>query len=163
MRKSILGPEPASTAPTDARNHAWLDLEHLARVEVTSEDELFPIEHALGLEVTTGWRAANPGPQSVRILFDTPQTIRQVDLHIVDRAAERTQELALYAGPSPDDLREVLRQQFTFSPAGSTEEVEHYSVDLTGVIVLDLRIDPDRSHDPAQSINYATLQSLRIA
>ena len=50
----------------------WLDLEEIARVEITSEDPAFPIEHALGKDVTTGWRASTTGPQIVRLLFDAP-------------------------------------------------------------------------------------------
>jgi hypothetical protein len=56
-----------------------------------------------------------------------------------------------------------VRQQFTFSPGGSTEEIEDYTVALDGVTVMELKIDPDRSHDPQQSRNYASLQSLRLA
>ncbi len=29
--------------------------------------------------------------------------------------------------------------------------------------MLELRIDPDRSHDPAQSQSYASLKSLKLA
>ena len=38
---------------------------------------------------------------------------------------------------------EVVRQQWNFSPHGTTEEIEDYTVDLSGVTVLELRIDPD--------------------
>jgi hypothetical protein len=159
MRKSILDPTeqiPADTAP-------WLDLERLARVEVTSEDDLFPIENALAQRITTGWRASTTGPQTIRLLFDQPVSVRRLEIHIVERAAERTQEFAVYAGPSIDDLREVVRQQFTFSPGGSTEEIEQYTVTLDAVRVLDLRLDPDRAHHASDSINYASLVALRIA
>ena len=61
------------------------------------------------------------------------------------------------------ELREVVRQQFTFSPGGSTEETEDFTVSLDGVTVMELKIDPDRSHDPKQSQSYASLQSLRLA
>ena len=61
------------------------------------------------------------------------------------------------------DLHEVVRQQWNFSPHGTTEELEDYTVDLSGVTAVELRIDPDRSHDPTQSQNYASLQSLKLA
>jgi hypothetical protein len=57
----------------------------------------------------------------------------------------------------------VMRQQWTFSPQGTVEELEDYAVDLHGVTVVELRIDPDRSHDPAASQSYASLQSVRMA
>jgi hypothetical protein len=159
MRKSIL----ASTGVAADSSHAdWLDLEKIAQVEISSEDASLPIEHALGKAATTGWRAAGTGPQVIRLKFDTPQPIRRIHLHFVDQAAERSQEFAVFAG-SGAELREVVRQQWSFSPHGSTEEIEDYNVTLDGVTTLELRIDPDRSHDPKQSQNYASLQSLRLA
>jgi hypothetical protein len=60
-------------------------------------------------------------------------------------------------------LKEVVRQQWSFSPYGSTEEIEDYTVNLSGITTLEVRIDPDRSHDPKQSQAYASLQSLKLA
>ena len=71
MRKSIVTPENTRAVPAEG---PWLDLEKIAHVEITSEDANFPIEHALGAAATTGWRAAVPGPQVIRLLFDAPQT-----------------------------------------------------------------------------------------
>jgi hypothetical protein len=140
----------------------WLDLEKIAVAEISSEDPDFPIEHALGEAVTTGWRAAGPGPQRIRLLFDQPQSLRRIQLHFVDRTSERSQEFALMAMVG-DELREVVRQQWNFSPQGTTEEIEDYNVELNGVTALELRIDPDRSHDPKQSRHVASLQQLRLA
>jgi len=159
MRKSIIAPNVATSAPIAG---PWRDLERIARVEITSETEGFPIEHALGKTVTTGWRAAVPGPQVIRLHFDEPLAIRRIQLHFVDRASERSQEFAVFAG-SGKELREVVRQQWNFSPNGTTEEIEDYTVELQGVTMLELRIDPDRSHDPALSQSYASLQSLKLA
>jgi hypothetical protein len=158
MRKSILTPA-ASTAVQ--KRELWRDLERIARAEITSEDPLFPIEHALGKASTTGWRAASPGPQVIRLHFDEPQTIRRIQLHFVD-PADRSQEFVLLAGTGPE-LREIVRQQWNFSPQGASEELEDYDVHLDGITTLELRIDPDRSHDPTQSQAYASLQSLKFA
>jgi hypothetical protein len=159
MRKSIVSPSPVTATPI---RDNWRELERIARVEITSEDEAFPIEHALVQTPTTGWRAAETGPQLIRLHFDEPLTIRRIQLRFVESAAERSQEFAIFAG-SGTELREVVRQQFSFSPGGSTEEIEDYTVALDGVTVLELKIDPDRSHDPKLSQNYASLQSLRLA
>src|SRR5216684_7690944 len=40
-------------------------------------------------------------------------------------------------------FQEILRPQWSFSPHGSTSEVEHYQVDLDGVAVLELALKPD--------------------
>ena len=159
MRKSIVSPSPVAATPI---RDLWRDLVRIARVEITSEDEAFPIEHALGKTETTGWRASGTGPQIIRMHFDEPITIHRIHLHFVEKSTERSQEFAIFAG-SGTELREVVRQQFTFSPGGSTEETEDYTVSLDGVTVMELKIDPDRSHDPKQSQNYASLQSLRLA
>ncbi len=89
-------------------------------------------------------------------------TIKRMHLHFVDKASERSQEFAVFAGAGTE-LKEVVRQQWTFSPQGSTEEIEDYPVNLSGITTLELRIDPDRSHDPKQSQEYASLQSLKLA
>jgi hypothetical protein len=159
MRKSIVSP---SSAAAVEKREVWRDLERIARVEITSEDEHFPIEHALSKTETMGWRAAGTGPQVIRMHFDEPQAIRRIQLHFVEKAAERSQEFAVYAGVGTE-LREVVRQQWSFSPHGSTEEIEDYTVNLDGVTTLELRIDPDRSHDPKASQHYASLQSLKLA
>jgi hypothetical protein len=159
MRKSIVSPSAVAATPI---SDLWRDLERIARVEISSEDEQFPIEHALGKKVTTGWRAAETGPQLIRLHFDEPLNIKRLRLHFVDKTSERSQEFAVYAG-SGAELKEVVRQQWSFSPNGSTEEIEEYTVNLSGITTLELRIDPDRSHDPKMSRQYASLQSLRLA
>jgi len=159
MRKVVMT-ESAGEAPQQPES--WLHLEKIASVEISSEDASFPIEHALAEVGTGGWRASAPGPQRIRLIFDRPQTIRRIQLHFVEKEAERSQEFWLLAMVG-DELRDVVRQQWNFSPRGTTEEREDYKVELTGVSALELRIDPDRSHDPQQSRSVATLESLRLA
>jgi hypothetical protein len=159
MRKSIVSPSAVAQAPI---SDLWRDLERIARVEISSEDAAFPIEQALGKKETTGWRAAETGPQLIRMHFDEPLNIKRLRLHFVDKTTERSQEFAVFAG-SGHELKEVVRQQWSFSPYGSTEEVEEYVVNLSGITTLELKIDPDRSHDPKMSQAYASLQSLKLA
>ena len=159
MRKSIVSPSAVAQTPI---SDLWRELERIARVEISSEDPQFPIENALGKKVTTGWRAAAMGPQLIRLHFDEPLNIKRLQLHFVDKTAERSQEFAVYAGTG-SELKEVVRQQWSFSPHGSTEEIEDYTVNLSGITTLEVRIDPDRSHDPKQSQHYASLQSLKLA
>jgi hypothetical protein len=166
MRKSLIEvkavPEIQDTNPG-----AWLDLHQLATVEITSEDPLFPIEHALGPvsgpAISAGWRASSKGPQVIRLNFDAPTAIHRIQLHFVEPVAERSQEFALYARGGNDSMREIVRQQFSFSPRGATGETEDYTVDLSAITSLELRIDPDRAHDPAHSEHFAALASLRLA
>ena len=159
MRKSVIS---NSGPAAKALHKEWKDLNRIARAEMTSEDAQFPIENALGRGETKGWRAATTGKQIIRLMFDEPQTIRRIHLHFVEREIERSQEFALFAGWE-GEMREVVRQQWSFSPSGSAEEIEDYAVELDGIRTLELRIDPDRSHDPNSSKTYASLQEMKVA
>ena len=162
MRKEIVGSHSEETSQSENEGATWLSVETAARVEVSSEDGRFPVENALVLQNTDGWRAAVTGPQTLRLVFDRPQTLSRIHIKIVERAAERSQEMTLRAGSRPDDLREIVRQQFTFSPSGTTEETEDYAVTLNNILIVELKIDPDRSHDPKASTNYASIAALRL-
>ena len=159
MLKSIISRNDV----TQSDQPVWLDLVRIARAEITSENDLFPIEHALGQAISTGWRSADPGPQVIRLVFEHPIDVRRIYIHVIERAAERTQEFALYAETADRGLHEVRRQQFTFSPHGSTEEIEDFTVDLRHLKFIELRIDPDRSHKPSASQNYASLSGFKLA
>jgi hypothetical protein len=157
MRKSILS-QPAADAAVSSAGE-WLDLQELASVEISSEDAQHPFENALPGGKSGGWRAAVPGPQVIRLTFDHPQPIRRIRLEFREENRERSQEFALFATSGADQKKEVVRQQWTFSPGGSAVEVEDYSVNLPAVASLELKIDPGR-HDH-QAI--ATLESISIA
>ena len=94
-----------------------MDPEHLARVELTSEDEAHPVESALVVETGLGWRASAPGEQVVRLLFDEPLSLRRIQLQFRETEQERTQEFVLsWSGDGGQTYREVVRQQYHFSP-----------------------------------------------
>ncbi|HJV36622.1 hypothetical protein [Geomonas sp.] len=138
----------------------WLDLEELAQVEITSEDHTHPIESALRSDGGLGWRAAGPGPQIIRLLFDQPLRIRQIHLVMEENEHPRTQEFVLrWSGNRGKSYRECVRQQFNFSPPGTIKEEEDYTVDLAEVTALELEIKPDIGGGNAR----ASLVRLRLA
>jgi hypothetical protein len=149
MRKSIITPgSQDATAPADS----WLDLERLARVEITSEDSRYPIETAFSPDGQPGWRAGAPGQQVIRLVFDEPQNVRRIWLHFSEPSVSRTQEFVLRWGTADGQpSREVVRQQWVFHPKGSTHETEDYRVDLHGVTTLELTISPDISGGDAEA------------
>lgn len=137
MRKRVLGLDEG------AADSQWLDLEPLARVEMTSEDAEHPIDSATR-PGGRGWRAAEAGEQVVRFLFDKPQGIRRIRLLFEEDEQERTHEFTLaWSGDVGLTPREIVRQQYNFSPSQNTREVEDYNVDLLGVTVIELRLRPD--------------------
>jgi hypothetical protein len=154
MRKKLTVQQTDGLPP-----EAWLDVERLASAELSSEDPGHPIEAALGAG-GAGWRASAGGRQTIRRTFDEPQHLRRIRLRFEERERGRTQEFVL--GWSTDggvSLREIVRQQFTFSPPGTTSETEAYEVDLRGVGPLEISILPDVGGGDA----VASLAELRIA
>ena len=156
MRKRLISAIPIERVALD---RGGLDLANLGMVEITSEDEGYPIEHALQLGETRGWRAAEPGPQIIRLLFDQPQKVRRIWLVFEEREIQRTQEFVLRWSDHGRSFQEIVRQQWNFSPPGTVRETEDYTVDLSDVTVLELRILPDQSGGEAR----ASLVSLRLA
>jgi hypothetical protein len=138
----------------------WLELDGLADVEVTSEDPDAPIERALLEWRSGGWRASEPGEQTLRLLFHQPQRLRRIRLGFVEPADERTQEFVLRWSASDDNsFQEIVRQRWNFSPAGSTEEIEDFHVQLDAVSILELVITPDVRGGDAR----AKLAAMRLA
>ena len=157
MRKRIV--DPALKDPSFA-DQEWLDLERLAEVEVTSEDAAFPVESALVPGGWPGWRAEKPGEQTLRLLFSEPLRLRRILLEFQEDARGRTQEFVLrWSADRGETFREIVRQQFNFSPPGTAREVENFLVDLPDMSALELRIVPDIDGGDAN----ASLRSLRLA
>jgi hypothetical protein len=156
MRKRIIDHVQQGTEPPGD----WLNVEELAEVEITSEDAAYPIESALLPGGTSGWRAAGPGKQTIRLLFATPQPLRRIWLNFVETRIVRKQEYVLRWSPDGgQSFREIVRQQWNFSPGGATCQTEDHHVQLQGVTVLELNIIPDTSGENA----LASLAQLRLA
>jgi hypothetical protein len=160
MRKEIVGQK---TVAGEGRSAAeWLDLASIARVQLTSEDPAFPLENALSTNPELnelGWRAGASGPQTLTLLFDAPQNIRRIRLHFMEHTMERSQEFVLRYSSGKEADREIVRQQWTFSPGGSAQEIEEYTVELQSVTKLELVIDPDRG----RGNSLAMLNAFRVA
>ena len=157
MRKRIIGHGPRDAA---AAEPGWIDLEGLAQVEITSEDVDHPIESALIPATSSGWRAAQPGEQTIRLRFDKPLRIKRIRLVFHEDEQERTQEFGLRWSPDGgQSYRDIVRQQYNFSPPEAAREVEDYDADLDGVTALELRIVPDISGGSTR----ASLAQLRVA
>ena len=157
MHKRIVGPYPTRSGGESDQD--WLDLEQIATVEVTSEDSSFPIEYAFGSNDGPGWRASQSGEQQIRIIFDKPVSVHRIELRFHEADCERTQEFILrWSSESGGSATEIVRQQWNFSPTGSTTEIEHYVVDLDAISVLELAIRPDLRRPEA----VASLASWRL-
>ena len=154
MRKRI---DPQLHPDADVEPQRWIDLERVAEVVVSSEDPSHPIEAALLPGRAGGWKAAEHGIQTVRILFDAPQTLNHIHLMFTAEEEPRTQEFVLRWAAGEDlPRKEIVRQQFNF--AGASAEVEEYEVRLSGVKLLELEINPSISGGPY----FASLSEMRL-
>jgi hypothetical protein len=157
MRKRLITPSPKETR---SRDEGWLDLEGAAVIEVTSEDRDYPVESALVAGEMQGWRAADSGTQTIRLVFDEPQRLTRIALVFEETETERTQEFVLrWSGDGGCSFREIVRQQWNFSPPNAIREVEEFQVALSAVTVLELVIVPDINRGAAR----ASLKSLRLS
>jgi hypothetical protein len=130
----------------------WLDIEQIATVEVTSEDPQFPVEKAFQSQSSIGWRASQDGEQQLRIIFDEPTTLHRMQLSFDEPEVERTQEFVIrYSSAQGGSTQDVVRQQWNFSPTGSTSEVEWYDVNLEHVSVLELSIRPNLNNQTGRA------------
>ena len=158
LRKQIIKPSQETPGPIPGE----IDIAAVASVQVTSEDPLHPVDHAFDPQRGPGgtrWVAGAPGEQAVILAFAAPQTIRQVILEVEETEVARTQELQLAVScDGGQTYRELVRQEFNFSPPGTTFEREDWAVAAGGVTHLRLVIRPDKGGKPCR----ATLTSLAL-
>ena len=148
LRKQIL--EVPHVEPDQA--YGELPISEVATVWVTSEAADHPIDYIFDKHRGRGgsrWVAQNPDEQMLVLSFDAPQRIRSVVLEIEEQEVSRTQELTLLASfDGGKAYRELVRQEFNFSPPNTTFEHEQWIVSLEQVTHLRLTIKPDKGrHD----------------
>ncbi len=158
LRKHVLNDLPAARIPKlDAK-----DIPAVATVFVTSEAPGHPIDHLFDSRRGPGgsrWIAAVGGEQTLILAFDTPQTIRQIGVEVEEPEVSRTQVLRIaLSDDGGQTYRERIRQEFTFSPPGTTFEREEWSVPAEQVTHLQVVIQPDKGNAPF----LATLTSLTV-
>jgi hypothetical protein len=157
MRKRLIDSTPESIR---TRGEGWLDIESAAVAEVTSEDPDCPVESAFVSGDARGWRAAAPGSQTIRLVFDQPQRLKCISLVFEENETARTQEFVLRWSPDGgSSVKEIVRQKWNFSPPHSIREVEEYQVELPSVTVLELIINPNIGGGVAR----ASVKNLRLS
>ena len=157
MRKRLIDSTPESIR---TRGEGWLDIESAAVVEVTSEDPDCPVESAFGSGDARGWRAGATGSQTIRLVFDEPQRLKRILLVFEENETARTQEFVLRWSPDAgSSVKEIVRQQWNFSPPDSIREVEEYQVELSNVTLLELVINPNIGGGVAR----ASVKNLRLS
>jgi hypothetical protein len=158
LRKQIIKGPQAALVPVPGQ----IDIAAVATVLVTSESPEHPVDYAFDDRRGPGgsrWVASEPGEQTVVLAFDAPQAICQVLLEVEEPEVARTQELQLAVScDGGQTYRELVRQEFNFSPPSTTFEREDWAVTSEGVTHLRLWIKPDKAGKPCR----ATITSLTL-
>jgi hypothetical protein len=145
-----------------ARAADEVDIASCAAIAYSSEDPAHPVEHLLdgqsGLGATR-WMSARPDvTEQIVVEFDHPQTISRLVYEVEEAIRERTQEVRVDV--SEDEgrtYRQLLVQEYTFSPRGATYQREELRLNLHQVSHLRLTIVPNKGGS-----GTATLTSLRL-
>lgn len=131
-----------------------------ATVRVSSEAAGHPIDRVFDGTCGPGasqWIAGEAGDQTLIIAFHHPRSIGHVTMEVEEREAARTQEVQLaFSNDNGVTYRELLCQEFNFSPDGTTWEREHWAVGQFNVTHLRLAIKPDKGRKDV----FAKLTSL---
>ena len=158
LRKHLLTDHPIGQVAEPGEK----DIAALATVGVTSEATDYPIDHAFDSHRGPGgsrWVAGAPGPQRLLLTFDAPQTLRRLRLEVEEHEVSRTQDLQVaISRDGGHTYQTLLRQEYTFSPPGTTFEREEWAIPVEGVTHLQLVITPDKGGAPC----YATLTTLAL-
>jgi len=158
LRKQILTEWPVSSGTRAAEK----EIATIATVWVTSEAVDNPIDYAFDNRRGPGgsrWVAAEPGEQRLILAFDQPQGLHTITVEVEEPEVSRTQELQV--GVSTDGgqtFQELRRQEYTFSPPGTTFEREEWAIAVTSVTHLQVIIIPDKGGRPCR----ATLTTLAL-
>jgi hypothetical protein len=163
LRKRLLGAAREVDAPEPTHIHE-IDLRAHATIHYTSEDPAHPIEHVLdGLSGrgATRWESARPNASEEIVLeFDDPQHIVHVAYEVEERERERTQEIRIEVSSDKGrHYRQVLVQEYTFSPSGSTYQCETLSFDLREVTHLRFTVVPNKAGSGTASLTSLKLFS----
>ncbi|HEY3198232.1 MAG TPA: hypothetical protein VGJ57_09475 [Nitrospirales bacterium] len=157
LRKQV-GAHPATTGAHPDE----IPVAAVATVLVTSEAADHPIDNVFDGQRGSGgsrWVAEKSGEQAVTLVFDVPQKIRKVTIEVEEETVSRTQEVVLAVSyDGGQKYRELVRQEFNFSPPGTTFEREEWTVPGEPVTHLRLWIKPDKGGRMCR----ATLTSLAL-
>ena len=139
-----------------------IDIVGRATISYSSEDPAHPVEHLLDGHSGPGatrWISARPDTvEHIVIEFDRPQTISRLVYEVEETRRERTQEVRVEASEDGGrSYRQILVQEYNFSPGGATYQREEQRFNLRQVNHLRLTIVPNKSGS-----GTATLTALRL-
>jgi hypothetical protein len=149
-------------AATSARDAGEINTAGCATIAYSSEDAAHPVERMLDGRSRPGatrWMSARPDTTEHMVIeFDRPQTISRLVYEVEETMRERTQEVRVEVSEDGGrSYRQILVQEYNFSPGGATYQREEQRFNLRQVTHLRLTIVPNKSGS-----GTATLATLRL-
>ena len=158
MRKRLMSEQ--SVRPPERPGE--IDIASRATLAYSSEDPAHPVEHLIDGHYgpgSTHWASGRTNATERIVLeFDHPQRISRLVYEVEERWQERTQEVRVEVSSDHGrTYRQVLVQEYTFSPQGAIFQHEELRLELPAVTHLSLTIVPNKSGS-----GVATLTALRL-
>jgi F5/8 type C domain len=158
LRKRPLEAAPAENFRADGE----IDIARSATIRYSSERPTDPVEHLFDGQDGPGaprWASARPDTtEQIVVEFDEPQPLSRLVYAVEEREFERTQEVRVeISGDGGRSYRQILVQEYNFSPRGATFEREDQRFERRQASQLRLTIVPNKSGS-----GTATLTALRL-
>ncbi len=145
-----------------AESAGEIDIVSHAALAYSSEDPNHPLEHLFDRHFGPGatrWASARPNSTEYIVLeFDHVQRVSRLIYEVEERRQQRTQEVRVEVWSDRDrTYRQVLVQEYNFSPQGATFEHEDVRLDFPAISHMRLIVVPNKTGS-----GVATLTSLRL-
>ncbi len=124
---------------------AGLDLAEVARVVISSEQSLFPVDNVFDQQRGPGgscWIADQGGEQTLVIAFRAPTAVSRVVVESEQHGGLTQQTIDLAVSHDAKAFLELGTRAFTFRPYGPSFQTETWEVRKEPVTELRLRITP---------------------
>ena len=138
-RRIEMGKEEVPSSATE------IDVMAVATISFSSESSEHPIEHMFDGHSGRGatrWVGVQVGKtEQVELAFDVPQSISRITFDAEELQHERRQEVRIEVSKDGGrKYRQILMQQYNFSPGGATYQHEEMQVDLSSITNLRLLV-----------------------
>jgi hypothetical protein len=159
---SRLRKRPLEKAAANAATTGEIDIAGCATIAYSSEKPDHPVEHLLDASFgprATRWISAHPNTiEHILVEFDRPQAIARLVYEVAEAMHERTQEIHVEVSEDGGrTYRQILVQEYNFSPRGATYQREEQRINLENVTHLRLTVVPNK-----RGSGSATLTALRL-
>ena len=149
-------------AAASARAAGEINIAGCATIAYSSENPAHPVDHMLDGRCGPGatrWVSARPDTvEHIVVEFDRPQAISRLVYEVEETMRERAQEVRMEVWEDGGrSYRQILVQEYNFSPRGATYQREEQRFNLRQVTHLRLTLVPNKSGSGTASITALRL------